>query len=234
MSGFVYPALNPDAWNGLTIQGEQVPGYVEFPGFEVTRKVDDKPSPGQDTFALTDKGAVCTEVTIVFLLTLEEHFRDFEGIYKLYLDPRRKLEKRNVVSIVHPSLYLAGIRQGYFHSAGALRPTGEGRSFYKLSSKFKEFNEKTTLGGGGSKKPKPAPSYAGKGGKWTKDALDKNGKSLGKIVGGAGDNDWGDRVPQADQQKATARTPQQLRRSAAAGEPDAKFTTGILDRKAGR
>lgn len=224
----IYPADDPEGWNGLTIQGERVPGYVEFPEGTIARKIDEKPSPGSEVFALTDKGPNCADIKITFLLTQREHFADFEGIYKLYLDPRRPLTKRNVVSVVHPSLYFAGIRQGYFYSTDLLRPTAEGRSFYKLASKFKEFNDKTKIGGGGSKKVKADLSSIGKAAKWSNSGVNLPAAVQEAALQGAREA----AAKAAAQSKPVAKTHRQLRKDAAAGNPSAAFIARALDGKA--
>lgn len=226
--GFVHPSLDPDGWNGLTIGFDRVPGFVELPQFTVDRKIDEKPSPGSESFALTDKGANCTDVTIVFVLVRPEDFGPFEKIYTDYLSPRRPLKKQNVVPVVHPVLYLAGIRQLYFFSASGFTASGGGFASYRITCKGKEFNEQSKIGGGGgkSKKVKAETSKIGTAGKWT----DKN---LGTVPGDTpGTTVVGDFSPQADKQKPTARTQTQLRKDAASGKPDAKFAAGVQDKAA--
>ena len=165
------PSDDPEAWNTLTLDGKRCPGKVVFPAFTVERKVDAKESAGSESFALTDKGGSCTTVDVEFHLWTAEHFADFTPLYAAYLDPRRPLKKRSVVSVSHPSLYAAGIKLLYFNAAEGLQPLGgeQGR-VYAIKAKGLEFNAKTRLGGG-STKPKPAPSYSGQGGKWTTGAL---------------------------------------------------------------
>ena len=168
---FLPPAADPESWNTLTIEGRRVPGKVWFPAFTANRKIDAKESPGSDVVTLADKGVTSTDVKVEFVLWEQDDFDEFQQIYNLYLDPRRPLKKRNVVRVVQPSLYQAGIKLVYFYAADGLQPqsSSEGR-IYVCRSMAKEFTAKTRIGAG-SAKPKPAPSYAGQGGKWTTTAL---------------------------------------------------------------
>lgn len=224
MATFVHPSLDPDSWNGITIDGTRSPGTVELPKFASQRKIDEKPSPGSNTFALTDKGRECEDVEVVFVLWTNEHFQQFEKLHADALSPERKLEKRNIVTVVHPSLYLAGIRRGYFYSVGSIQ--GKPGGPYRIAAKFKHFSDKMQIGGGqGSTKPKLKPDYKGLGGKWTKEALDrsKSAEEVGTTVGAA---------PKASTQKAAALTQAQLNKSAAAGNSNARLTKGIQDKQA--
>lgn len=236
---FVHPQLDVGGWTGLTIEGEQMPGVVEFPDFEVSRKIDEKPSPGSESFRLTDKGPECTDVRFLFRIWREEHFPDFAEMYRDFLDPRRKLDKRNVVTVVHPSLYLAGIRRLYFCKASGIQPSTQGgKTSYTIKAVGKEFNEKTTLGGQGTSTPKPKVNYAGQGGKWTKGALAKsqgNPEAGTSIAPGPGQPLQSLQPTQsAATQKPTVRTTDQWRRDAAAGDPDAQLVVARLDSSAGR
>lgn len=229
MSAFVYPALDPESWTGITIGGIRSPGFVEFPKFRVTRKIDEKPSPGSEAFALTDKGATCTDVEITFFLCEESDFGEFEELYNLQLNPRRKLEKRNVTTIVHPSLYLAGIRQGYFFDASGIQPTKwAGVSAYVVSAKFKEFNSKTQIGG--SKKVKADLSSIGQAAKWSQFNLaNKDAKVPASL---AADTYQTPLAPPAPKTPPPVRSVQQWRKDAAAGDPTAQSVVKQLDLKA--
>lgn len=226
MSALVYPALDPESWTGITIGGIRSPGFVEFPKFRVTRKIDEKPSPGSDSFSLTDKGAQCSDITIELRLWEPEHYSAYQSLYERYMDPRRPLNKRNVVTVVHPALHSKGIRQVYFFSADSPR-TSEGVGVTVVKMVGKEYNAKTRIGGGSSK-PKPAQFNAG--------ALETNalnGRQPFKVVPNGGIRDT---VPTALARDTTpvnqSRTVAEWRAAAAKGDPQAQHVVSVMDARA--
>lgn len=227
---FALPSIDPEAWNGFTINGERVAGFIEFPRFEVARNLDPKETPGGETFSLTDKGAKCTEVEVTFILYTADDFAQFTRIYQRYIDPRRKLEKRTVVTIVHPSLYFQGIRQLYFFACGGIQPNGNsgGRTSYRITAKGKEFNIKTVIGGDGSKKVKADLSAISKAAKWitpaTADALE--GLVAAPVAAVSSLLGIG-----AALQQPRVKTNKELQKAAAKGDRDSNFFLTLLDGK---
>lgn len=231
MSAFVYPALDPESWTGITIGQDRSPGFCEFPRFRTTRKIDEKDSPGSASWALTDKGPVCAEPEITFILTKADDFSAFAKFYADHLDPRRKLAKANVETVTHPSLYLAGIRQGYFFDASGIQPTKwAGISTYSVTVRFKEFNSKTQIGSTGTKKVKADLSSIGQAAKWSQFNLaNKDAKVPASL---AADTYQTPLAPPAPKTPPPVRSVQQWRKDAAAGDPTAQSVVKQLDAKA--
>ncbi len=225
MSAFVAPQDNPEAWSSVIIEGTATPGLLAGPPqFTVARKIDEKPSPGSDSFALTDKGAQCSDITIELRLWEPEHYSAYQSLYERYMDPRRPLNKRNVVTVVHPALHSKGIRQVYFFSADSPRASeGVGVTVVKMIAK--EFNAKTRIGAGSSK-PKPAQFNAGALGS---DTL--NGRQPFRVVptGGAADT-----VPTNLRREALpqSRTVAEWRTAAAKCDPQAQHVVATMDARA--
>lgn len=233
MSAFVYPALDPDSWTGITVGRDRAPGFIEFPKFRITRKIDEKDSPGSASWALTDKGPVCTEPEITFVITRAEDFPAFAAFYVDHLDPRRKLAKANVETVAHPSLYLAGIRQGYFYEASGIQPTKwAGISAYTVTARFKEFNSKTTIGATGTKKVKADLSSIGQAAKWSQFNLaSRELKIPDTLAADAQPFVMGVEISKP-KEPPKVRTVQQWRKDAAAGDPTASAVVKQLDLKA--
>ena len=224
---FVRPDLDVESWNGITIGGDRCPGHISFPEYAIERKIDEKDSPGSQVFALTDKGPLCTKVTFAIHLFTQQDFTDFETFYRKHLDPRRPLKKQNVETVVHPSLYLNGIKQLYFSGANGIQPhrggkgpvgKGGGMGSYVVPVRGMEFNEHTKIGDGGSKKVKlDLSKTVGKAGKWTNDNL-----KLSPPTPPKGAN-------QGPNQTPASPTHDQIRSAAAAGDPDAKLVAAMMD-----
>jgi len=226
MSAFVAPQDNPEAWSSVIVEGTPTPGLLLGPPkFTVARKIDEKPSPGSDSFALTDKGATCSDIEIEVRLWETEHFTAYQALYEKYMDPRRPLNKRNVVTVVHPALHARGIRQVYFFSADSPR-TSEGVGVTVVKMIAKEFNAKTKLGG--SSKPKPAQFNAG-----ALDSNSLNGRKPFRVVSSAA---AADTVPSALARDTTpanqSYTPAEWRTRAAKGDPQAQHVVSVLDKRA--
>ena len=229
MSAFVSPQDNPEAWSAVLIEGTPTPGLlVGPPKFTVARKIDEKPQAGSETFALTDKGAQCSDIEIEVRLWEPEHYSAYQSLYEKYMDPRRPLAKRNVVTVVHPALHAKGIRQVYFFSADSPR-TSEGVGVTIVKMLGKEFNSKTRIGGG-STKPKPAQFNAG--------ALDSNalnGRKPFRVVD-AKYSVPANTVPQSIALDTSAppqsRTVSEWRTAAAKGDPQAQHVVAVMDKRA--
>ena len=108
-------------------------------------------------------------------LTSEQEQAAYQSLYEKYMDPRRALNKRNVVTVVHPALHSKGIRQVYFFSADSPR-TSEGVGVTVVKMIAKEFNSKTRINDGSSK-PKPAQFNAG-----ALDSNNLNGRTPFRVV----------------------------------------------------
>ena len=228
MSAFVAPQDNPEAWSSVIIEGTATPGLLAGPPqFTVARKIDEKPSPGSDSFALTDKGAQCSDITIELRLWEPEHYSAYQSLYERYMDPRRPLNKRNVVTVVHPALHSKGIRQVYFFSADSPR-TSEGVGVTVVKMIAKEFNAKTRIGAGSSK-PKPAQFNAGA---LSSDNL--NGRQPFRVVPASSGAAAADTVPANLRREALpqSRTVAEWRASAAKGDPQAQHVAATMDARA--
>ena len=228
MSAFVAPQDNPAAWSAVIIEGTPTPGLLAGPPvFTVSRKIDEKPSPGSDSFALTDKGAQCSDVEITIRLVEPSDYAAYQSLYEKYLDPRRPLNKRSVVTVVHPALHSKGIRQLYFFSADSPKTSdGVGVTLCKLVGK--EYNAKTRIGGGSSK-PKPAQFNAGALGN---NSL--NGRAPFRVVPANSGAAAADTVPAAlaRQDPPKSRTVSEWRAAAAKGDPQAQHVVSVMDARA--
>ena len=222
MSSYQSPQENPTAWHTVLIQGEPTPGYATVE-FKVARKIDEKPSPGSETFSLTDKGATCTDVTITLKIWTPEHFAAYQRLYEKYFDPRRPLNKRNVVTIVHPETHARGIRQLYFCEAEAAKLADGGIKPTELKVVGKEYNAKTRLGGGSSK-PKPATFNAG--------ALSNANLNKGTAAASGNTAAGTAAAPAAPKDPPKAQTSAEQRAAAAKGDPRAKFVVSRVDARA--
>lgn len=228
MSAFVAPQDNPEAWSSVIIEGTPTPGLLAGPPvFVVARKIDEKPSPGSDSFALTDKGASCTDVEITIRLVTPEDHSAYQSLYERYMDPRRPLSKRNVVTVVHPALHARGIRQLYFFSADSPK-TGEGVGVTVVKAVGKEYNAKTRIGAGSSK-PKPAQFNAG-----ALDSNNLNGRQPFRVVPASSGAAAADTVPANLRREALpqSRTVSEWRTAASKGDPQAQHVVATLDARA--
>ena len=228
MSVFVAPQDNPEAWSSVIIEGTPTPGLLAGPPvFVVSRKIDEKSSPGSDNFALTDKGASCTDVEITIRLVTPEDHSAYQSLYERYMDPRRPLSKRNVVTVVHPALHARGIRQLYFFSADSPK-TGEGVGVTVVKAVGKEYNAKTRIGAGSSK-PKPAQFNAGA---LSSDNL--NGRQPFRVVPTSSGAAAADTVPANLRREALpqSRTVAEWRTAASKGDPQAQHVVATLDARA--
>lgn len=228
MSVFVAPQDNPAAWSSVIIEGTPTPGLLAGPPvFTVSRKIDVKESPGSDSFGLTDKGANCSEVEITLRLVEPSDYAAYQSLYERYLDPRRPLNKRSVVTVVHPALHSKGIRQLYFFSADSPKTSdGVGVTFVKMQAK--EYNAKTRIGGGSSK-PKPAQFNAGA---LSSDNL--NGRQPFRVVPASSGAAAADTVPANLRREALpqSRTVSEWRTAASKGDPQAQHVVATLDARA--
>ena len=229
MSAFVSPQDNPEAWSAVIIEGTPTPGLLLGPPkFTVARKIDEKPQAGSETFALTDKGAQCSDIEIEVRLWEPEHYSSYQTLYERYMDPRRALNKRNVVTVVHPALHAKGIRQVYFFSADSPR-TSEGVGVTVVKMIAKEFNSKTRINDGTSK-PKPAQFNAG-----ALDSNNLNGRKPFRVVP-ASASVPANTVPLALARDTSgppaSRTVGEWRQAAAKGDPQAQHVVSVLDKRA--
>ena len=228
MSVFVAPQDNPAAWSSVIIEGTPTPGLLAGPPvFTVSRKIDEKPSPGSDSFALTDKGAQCSDVEITIRLVEPSDYAAYQRLYEKHMDPRRPLTKRNVVTVVHPALHSKGIRQLYFFSADSPK-TGEGVGVTLCKMVGKEYNAKTRIGAGSSK-PKPAQFNAG-----ALDSNNLNGRQPFRVVPTSSGAAAADTVPANLRREALpqSRTVSEWRTAASKGDPQAQHVVATLDARA--
>lgn len=225
MSSYQSPAENPTAWHTVLVQGEPTPGYATVE-FKVARKIDEKSSPGSETFSLTDKGATCTDVTITLKLVTTADFAAYQRMYEKYFDPRRPLNKRNVVTVVHPELHAKQIRQLYFYDAESVKLSSDG-GIKPATVKIvgKEYNAKTRIGGGSSK-PKPATFNAG--------ALSNSNLNKSTTTAAASSNTAAGTTaaPATPKEAPKSRTVSEWRQAATKGDPQAKFVVSRLDARA--
>lgn len=221
------PQEDPDSWNTLLIEGEVVPGIIEFPDFSVGRKLDEKGTPGSDLFRLTDKGGTLADIRFVHQLWTPEQLEGYRKIYDKYIDPRRKPNKRNVVTVVHPILYAAGIRRVYFYDATPIKPKhdGGGNGAYITVNKAKEFTEKTNFGAKGSKVVKPKGFTISQGGLFNKQSLKPNQDNDNTINGSS-------IIPGQSTSRRTfsPRSPSEINKAASQGNKDAAFVKQTADK----
>lgn len=167
-SPFPHPEDDTESWNTLTVDGELVPGYIDFPKYRMGRKIQEKGSPGTDGATLTDKGTNLADVEIHILLTKKEHFPKFYDIFRRKFSADRPLDKRQIETVVHPSLFLAGITRLYFFEHDSLQPEGT-PGVYGINLKAKQFSPKAKIGSS-TKTPKPVASFLSQKGGLTQGA----------------------------------------------------------------
>lgn len=165
-----YPGDDPASYYTLTVDGRALPGIVEFPGLRKGRKLDEKGTPGSEGGSLTDKGRNLADVEVKVKLWKPEHFAAWYPLQQRYFSVDRPLNRRDVVTVVHPVLYLAGITRLYFFETGPLTPDTSVVGMYSISLKAKEFSPKTTIGNG-TRKPKPKADFKSLKGAYTSSNL---------------------------------------------------------------
>jgi len=120
MSGF---AAQPLLWHRMTIDGMPVPGVVNVRGGH-ERREDVLEVPGQDGAEVTHLGFAGAEFFVEVTMWTDAHAAAWQRLYQR-IRPK-KGEAARAVSVLHPALQQAGVRQLYVRRITVPEHAGHG------------------------------------------------------------------------------------------------------------
>ena len=109
----------PVLWSRMTMDGVLLPGVAAVRGGH-ERREDTLESPGEDAATVTHLAYGGAVFDVEVLMWTDEHARQWERIYRLFR-PRKGVALR-AVTVVHPALQLADVRQLYVRRITVAEP----------------------------------------------------------------------------------------------------------------